>query len=314
MNKKIKSIFTALMLIVVGVGSSFVFSACSFFTDESSYMVNVYVNNSRYGTVTGRGEYKKGDVVTLTATPKSGCCFGEWEYDGNCYIANKDRYKSTISFVFDYDKDITLIANFHEGECIEIGNNRLFVQNCLVKENNGNLYLSPKNKDRFGYWAKKGYYDSVFDFYNAGNILFVDDIDLCPLGEEDTIIKAVDSCVGFAGFASDDEHKDSFNQCDSTLTDLFNVYERHDYFNQFYVDFEAKDNTASSSGNGTWEGTNIQINLAPLENWFILVRLFSYNDVTYIANPVLYQVTTGQSLTYTYTKANGNKITYKISF
>lgn len=49
-------------------------------------------------------------------------------------------------------------------------------------------------------------------------------------------------------------------------------------------------------------------------NCFILVRLFSYNDVTYIANPVLYQVTTGQSLTYTYTKANGNKITYKISF
>ena len=47
--------------------------------NTQSYMVEVEANDLSLGTVSGGGSYPEGTVVTLTATPKSGCKFLRWD-------------------------------------------------------------------------------------------------------------------------------------------------------------------------------------------------------------------------------------------
>ncbi len=65
------------------------------------FTVNVIVNNSDYGYVTGAGTYNAGDNVTLSANSNSHCYFDGWE-DGY-------NYSSRSFYIY---KDTTFIANF----------------------------------------------------------------------------------------------------------------------------------------------------------------------------------------------------------
>lgn len=52
------------------------------FDKVTYYTINVYTNNSSWGSVTGGGSYPAGATATLKATPKSGYVFEKWN-DGN---------------------------------------------------------------------------------------------------------------------------------------------------------------------------------------------------------------------------------------
>lgn len=52
------------------------------FDKVTYYTINVYTNNSSWGSVTGGGSYPAGATATLKATPKNGYVFEKWN-DGN---------------------------------------------------------------------------------------------------------------------------------------------------------------------------------------------------------------------------------------
>ena len=52
------------------------------FAEIKNYTVNVSSNNEDWGTASGSGVYQEGTIISIEATPKSGCYFKGWG-DGN---------------------------------------------------------------------------------------------------------------------------------------------------------------------------------------------------------------------------------------
>lgn len=67
----------------------------------NKYTITALTNNPAFGNVTGGGTYYYGAIVTLTATPNSGCHFVNWS-----------NGETTPSITFAADCDTVLCANF----------------------------------------------------------------------------------------------------------------------------------------------------------------------------------------------------------
>ena len=70
-----------------------------------TYTITVNASPSSYGTVSGGGEYEEGSIVTLTAEPKSGREFVEWQKDG-VQVSTDTEYTFTVT------ESCTLTAKF----------------------------------------------------------------------------------------------------------------------------------------------------------------------------------------------------------
>ena len=69
------------------------------------YTVNVYNSYPDLGTVSGGGRYLEGTSVTITATPKPGCSFIAWMYNGSEFSSNQ-------SITFTVTQDVDFGAKF----------------------------------------------------------------------------------------------------------------------------------------------------------------------------------------------------------
>ena len=92
-----------------------------------TYTVTVLANDAAMGTVTGGGEYKEGEQVTLVAIPNKGYYFDRWD-DGN---TNNPRIlmvsgDTTITAIF--EKEAAPTAN----ENAEPDNFRVYVRNRTI--------------------------------------------------------------------------------------------------------------------------------------------------------------------------------------
>ncbi len=70
-----------LLLLLIGFGLVFTFSACSDDDDDDllpTYTINAVPNDPDFGTVTGAGNYTEGETVTLTAEPTEDHHFMFW--------------------------------------------------------------------------------------------------------------------------------------------------------------------------------------------------------------------------------------------
>ena len=76
-----------------------------FSTLSMSYTVTANANPSEGGTVSGGGDYYKGDTATVTATPKNGWKFTGW-FDGNNIVSSSASYSFTVT------ENVTLSARF----------------------------------------------------------------------------------------------------------------------------------------------------------------------------------------------------------
>lgn len=75
------------------------------FSTQGGYIVNVFVNTTSGGTVTGAGTYQNGQNCTVTATPKSGYSFTNWTENG-VEVSTDASYNFTVA------SNRTLVANF----------------------------------------------------------------------------------------------------------------------------------------------------------------------------------------------------------
>lgn len=67
--------------------------------ETPTYKLEVACYNPELGTVTGSGNYKSGDQVTITATPKGNAKFigWKWENTANDYLSNESTYTFTYT-------------------------------------------------------------------------------------------------------------------------------------------------------------------------------------------------------------------------
>ena len=65
--------------------------------ETNACVISVSASPSNGGTVTGGGEYKTGDTVTLTAAPASGYSFAYWSEDGSV-VSSLSTYSFTAAF------------------------------------------------------------------------------------------------------------------------------------------------------------------------------------------------------------------------
>lgn len=89
------------------------FSSCD--DDDPTYTVTLAVNPSNAGTVTGGGDYKKGDIIQLTATANENFYFVSWT-EGTNELSTEATFDYTVG-----DKDVTLTANFNEKKIVTLG-------------------------------------------------------------------------------------------------------------------------------------------------------------------------------------------------
>jgi uncharacterized repeat protein (TIGR02543 family) len=71
------------------------------------HLVNVSVNNDKYGMVTGSGTYDINTTATVKATAKSGYIFVNWTKDGV-------EVSTETPYIFTVTEDVELVANFEE--------------------------------------------------------------------------------------------------------------------------------------------------------------------------------------------------------
>lgn len=74
MNKMFYTRISTILTMVLGV---LLLTSC-----QKEFTITVQSNNEAWGNVIGGGEYKKGTIVQLLATPATGYQFGKWD-DGN---------------------------------------------------------------------------------------------------------------------------------------------------------------------------------------------------------------------------------------
>lgn len=79
-------------------------------TTQNTYKLTVETNGEYYGTTTGTGEYKPGDLVTIKAIPKDGAMFRGWTRISGS-IELDDNTLSTVSFIMP-EYDVTFRAQF----------------------------------------------------------------------------------------------------------------------------------------------------------------------------------------------------------
>ncbi|MCR4659860.1 MAG: hypothetical protein K5650_06145 [Bacteroidales bacterium] len=103
-----KNIFK--LMCAAAVAGVMIFSAC---TPGDTYTITVKANNNSYGTVSGGGKYEADATATLTATPKEGYKFIEW-----------DDHNTTNPRLVTVTADATYIANFgpKQGVSVTFGN------------------------------------------------------------------------------------------------------------------------------------------------------------------------------------------------
>jgi len=75
------------------------------FEEITTYSVNVYANNSEYGTVTGSAVYEENAIATIEATAFEDYKFINWTKNG-VEISNDNPYKFIVT------EDVELVANF----------------------------------------------------------------------------------------------------------------------------------------------------------------------------------------------------------
>lgn len=100
-----------------------------------TYEINVSVNSSLVGTVTGSGTFRMGDVCTLTAQPSENCAFRAWLENGRILSLDPE-----YSFVVVEDQNIEA---FFDGEwsaqveaaCVE--DTLLFTNSAVISWTNG---------------------------------------------------------------------------------------------------------------------------------------------------------------------------------
>ena len=90
------------------------------FTTHGGYTINVFVDPTSGGTVTGAGTYLEGQNCTVTATPKSGYSFTNWTENG-VVVSNDASYGFTVT------GKRTLVANFavHTGTWLSYDDNEV---------------------------------------------------------------------------------------------------------------------------------------------------------------------------------------------
>lgn len=100
-----------------------------------TYEINVSINSSMVGTVTGSGTFRMGDVCTLTAQPSENCAFRAWLENGRILSLDPE-----YSFVVVEDQNIEA---FFDGEwsaqveaaCVE--DTLLFTNSAVISWTNG---------------------------------------------------------------------------------------------------------------------------------------------------------------------------------
>ena len=75
------------------------------------YTVNVYNSYPDLGTVSGGGRYLEGTSVTITATPKPGCSFIAWLYNGSEFSSNQSV---TFTVTQDVDFGAKFATNYYQ--------------------------------------------------------------------------------------------------------------------------------------------------------------------------------------------------------
>lgn len=72
-----------------------------------TYKVELYTNNSEWGTVIGSGTYQEGTSLKVSAVPNSGYIFSKWEIYNNGDVVSYDA-----DYTFVVTEDISLVAIF----------------------------------------------------------------------------------------------------------------------------------------------------------------------------------------------------------
>lgn len=76
-------------------------------TPNPTYTISVTASPAEYGSVTGDGDYREGDIVTISAMPSSGYQFVEWKMNGQ-------KISSTASYTFTANADQVFTAVFEK--------------------------------------------------------------------------------------------------------------------------------------------------------------------------------------------------------
>ncbi len=76
------------------------------FDKVTYYTINVYTNNSSWGSVTGGGSYPAGATATLKATPKSGYVFEKWN-DGNTSATRTITVTGNANYTATFKSNVT---------------------------------------------------------------------------------------------------------------------------------------------------------------------------------------------------------------
>jgi len=130
------------------------FSSCD--DDDPTYTVTLAVNPSNAGTVTGGGDYKKGEIIQLTATANENFYFVSWT-EGTKELSTQATFDYTVE-----EKDVTITANFNEKKIVTLGaqSNTTTPGFLSVSENTTYSF-----NDAFNHQAAV----DIFCFYEVGN-------------------------------------------------------------------------------------------------------------------------------------------------
>ncbi len=99
-----------------------------------AYNIRVTANNSDYGTVTGGGIYEHGKTVTLTATPKTGYKFVQWN-DGNTSATRTITVTGNAAYTATFEKlpsEITDVEMIYGGKQISEDNKVISGQKFII--------------------------------------------------------------------------------------------------------------------------------------------------------------------------------------
>jgi len=114
--------------------------------------IQVQTNGDERGTVTGKGLYKAGTLVPITATPKEGYYFDRWAEDNNTeasrtVTAREDTYYTALFFPEDKYYAVTALSSDESLGTVTGGGEK-------IKENTQiTLTATPKDGAEFKYWT-----------------------------------------------------------------------------------------------------------------------------------------------------------------
>ena len=126
---------------------------------RNSYEVNLTIQNSKAGTVSGGGLYKYGKEITISATTNAGYTFDGW-YNGTNVV-------STERNTFIVDKNINLVAKWTANEYVVTYNANSGIANKLTDTAIFDDYFTLATAERKGY-TFDGWYDGS-NIVNSGD-------------------------------------------------------------------------------------------------------------------------------------------------